>query len=309
MNMRGNRSGALDIFLTALIVLAVVGAFVVYQAVMLAMEASTGSTPEVVERTDTIEFDYIGSFEDGRVFGTSYKSVADDNVSYPKSLNFTYPPDGNFKPVLSTIGGGFIEPGAAPFLGMINKGKALENALLGMRVGETRMVVLQPEEAYGETNTSRLETRSLKETIPQYEEMTTTAYSQRFSEEGPPFEGKSLKDPFWGWDVYVYYLNRTNDLVIIRHNPAPGMVVRPYTNWETLVENVDSTANGGLGEITVRHELAPEDANRVLGDSIHERFIVASVDLNDGTFVADFNDERAGKILYLRITLVSISRI
>ncbi len=309
MNLRKDRSGAFDLFIAALIVLVVVLAVVVYQAWMLGLEAAPIQAPEVVERTDTIEFDYIGNFEDGRVFGTSVKSVADDDVSYPKSLHYTYPADGTFNPVLSTIGGGFVEPGAAPFLGMENKGKALESAILGMRVGETRVVALQPEEAYGMTNVSLLETRTLVETVPQYEEMSTITYSQRFSEEGPPFEGKSLKDPFWGWDVYVYYLNRTNDLVIIRHNPTAGMVVTPYSHWNTLVEDVDSAANEGLGEIRVRHQLSPEDADRVLGQSIHEKFIVTSVDPEAGTFVADFNDERAGKVLYLRITLLSISKI
>jgi len=309
MTLKKDRSGALDVFITALIILAAVLAVVVYQAWVLGLEAAPGPSPEVVERTDTIEFDFIGNFDDGRVFGTSIKSVADDDVSYPKSLNFTYPSDGNFKPVLSTIGGGFVEAGAAPFFGMINKGKALESAILGMRVGETRVVVLQPEEAYGTTNASRLETRSLVETVSQYEEMSTISYSQRFSQEGPPFEGKSLKDPFWGWDVYVYYLNRTNDLVVIRHNPTPGMVVRPYSQWDTLVEDVDSAANGGMGEIRVRHQLSPEDADKVMGQSIHEKFIVASVNPEAGTFVADFNDERAGKVLYLRITLLSISKI
>ncbi len=309
MNLRKDRSGAFDVFITALIVLVIVLAVVVYQAWMLGLEAAPIPAPEVVERTDTIEFDYIGNFEDGRVFGTSVKSVADDDVSYPKSLSYTYPEDGAFNPVLSTIGGGFVEPGAAPFFGMVNKGKALESAILGMRVGETRVVALQPEEAYGLTNVSLLETRTLVETVPQYEEMSTITYSQRFSEEGPPFEGKSLKDPFWGWDVYVYYLNRTNDLVIIRHNPTPGMVVTPYSQWNTLVENVDSAANEGVGEIRVRHQLSPEDADRVLGQSIHEKFIVTSVDPEAGTFVADFNDERVGKVLYLRITLLSISKI
>ncbi|MCJ2556707.1 MAG: FKBP-type peptidyl-prolyl cis-trans isomerase [Candidatus Thermoplasmatota archaeon] len=309
MNLRKDRSGAFDVFITALIVLVVVLVVVVYQAWMLGLEAAPIPAPEVVERTDTIEFDYIGNFEDGRVFGTSVKSVADDDVSYPKSLSYTYPADGTFNPVLSTIGGGFVEPGAAPFFGMENKGKALESEILGMRVGETRVVALQPEEAYGMTNVSLLETRTLVETVPQYEEMSTITYSQRFSEEGPPFEGKSLKDPFWGWDVYVYYLNRTNDLVIIRHNPTPGMVVSPYSQWNTLVEDVDSAANEGLGEIRVRHQLSPEDADRVLGQSIHEKFIVTSVDPEAGTFIADFNDERAGKVLYLRITLLSISKI
>ena len=309
MNLRKDRSGAFDVFITALIVLVIVLAVVVYQAWMLGLEAAPIPASEVVERTDTIEFDYIGNFEDGRVFGTSVKSVADDDVSYPKSLSYTYPEDDAFNPVLSTIGGGFVEPGAAPFFGMVNKGKALESAILGMRVGETRVVALQPEEAYGMTNVSLLETRTLVETVPQYEEMSTITYSQRFSEEGPPFEGKSLKDPFWGWDVYVYYLNRTNDLVIIRHNPTPGMVVTPYSQWNTLVENVDSAANEGVGEIRVRHQLSPEDADRVLGQSIHEKFIVTSVDPEAGTFVADFNDERVGKVLYLRVTLLSISKI
>ena len=307
MALRRDRTGAIDIFLTAIIILIVILAFVVYWAYLLSIEGAPVPSPEVVERTDTVEFDYIGTFEDGRVFGTTIQSVADDDSSYPKSLNYTYL--GEFKPVLSTIGGGFIEPGASEFFGMANRGTSLESGIMGMRVGETRVVVLEPWQAYGETNESRLEVRSLVETLPQYEEMSTMDYSQRFSAEGPPFEGKSLKDPFWGWNLNVVYLNRTNDLVIIRHNPSPGDVVTPYTNWNTLVEHVDSTANGGTGEIRVRHQLSPEDEGLVLGQSHSERFIVTSVDPVHETYVADFNDERAGKVLYLRITLVSISKI
>lgn len=309
MNFRKDRSGALDAFLATMIVLIAILAIVAYQTYVWSQEAPTGPSPEVVERTDTIEFEYVGSFSDGRVFGTTIRSVAIDNVSYPKSLNYTYPSGGGFSPVLSTIGGGFVEPGAAEFFGMVNKGKALESGILGMRVGETRVVVLQPQEAFGLTNASLQETRSLVETLPQYEEMSTITYSQRFSEEGPPFEGKSLKDPFWGWNVNVIYLNRTNDLVVIRHNPTPGLIVTPYTQWNTLVESVDSSANGGIGEITVRHQLSPEDAGKVAGKSPSEEFIVASVDPNTETFVADFNDERAGKVIYLRVTLLSISKI
>lgn len=307
MGLRENKSGAIDIFLTALIILAVLMAFVIYQAVMLGMSAETGPSPEVVERTDTIEFEYIGSFEDGRVFGTALKWVADDNVSYPKSLSFAYPSDGQFEPVLTTIGGGFIEEGAAAFFGMVNDGKALESRLLGMRINETRLIVLQPEQAYGSPDPAKSEVRPLVMSVPQYEEMTTAAYSQRF--DSPPFEGKTEKDPFWGWNVIVYYLNRTNDLVILRHNPTQGMIVTPYESWNTVVEAIDSGANGGEGEIRVRHLLTPDDANQVMGKSADERFIVTSVNTNDETFVADFNDERAGKVLYLRITLLTISKI
>jgi FKBP-type peptidyl-prolyl cis-trans isomerase 2 len=307
MSLRKDRSGALDIFLTALIILAVLMAFVIYQAVMLGMSASTGPSPEVIERTDTIEFDYTGSFEDGRVFGTTLKGVADDNVSYPKSLNFTYPSNGQFEPVLTTIGGGFIEQGAAAFFGMVNDGKALENDLLGMRVDETRLIILQPEEAFGSPDPVKSEVRPLVMSVPQYEEITTATYSQRF--DSPPFEGKTEKDPFWGWNVIVYYLNRSNDLVILRHNPAQGMIVSPYESWNTIVEAVDSGANGGEGEIRIRHQLTPDDANRVMGKSENERFIVTSVNTDDETFIADFNDERAGKVLYLRITLLTITKI
>lgn len=307
MSLKKDRSGALDIFLTALIILAILMAFVIYQAVMLGMSATTGPSPDVVERTDTIEFDYIGSFEDGRVFGTTLKGAAEDNVSYPKSLSFTYPSDGHFEPVLTTIGGGFIEPGAAAFFGMVNNGKALESRLLGMRVEESRLIVLEPEQAYGSPDPTKSEIRPLVTSVPQYEEMTTTAYTQRF--DSPPFEGKIGKDPFWGWNTIVHYLNRTNDLVILRHNPTQGMIVTPYESWDTIVEAIDSGANGGEGEIRIRHLLTPDDANRVMGKSADERFIVTSVNTDDETFVADFNDERAGKVLYLRITLLTISKI
>lgn len=78
---------------------------------------------------DRVAVDYIGKFEDGKMFDTSLEQVAKDNALFS--------PQRAYAPLEFTVGSGQVVPG-------------FENAVKGMKVGETKTVSLPPAEAYGE---------------------------------------------------------------------------------------------------------------------------------------------------------------
>ncbi len=81
-----------------------------------------------VEKGDTVVFNYVGRFEDGEVFDTSYEDVA-------KSAG-VYVEEREYGPIEARVGEGEIIPG-------------LEEALIGMEKGEKKVVSVPPEKGYG----------------------------------------------------------------------------------------------------------------------------------------------------------------
>lgn len=77
---------------------------------------------------DTVSVDYIGKFEDGKVFDTSLEQVAKDNALFS--------PQRSYAPFSFTIGSGQVVPG-------------FDSAVQGMKEGETKTVTLAPDQAYG----------------------------------------------------------------------------------------------------------------------------------------------------------------
>lgn len=78
---------------------------------------------------DRVAVNYVGKFEDGKMFDTSLEQVAKDNALFS--------PQRGYAPLEFTIGSGQVVPG-------------FENAVKGMKEGETKTVTLSPAEAYGD---------------------------------------------------------------------------------------------------------------------------------------------------------------
>lgn len=97
-------------------------------AAFAVMAGCTGSS-KTAKTGDNVSVDYIGSFENGTIFDTSIASVA-------QSAGIT-DPTRNYVPISFTIGNQEVIPG-------------FENAVTGMKVGETKNVTLQPADAYGD---------------------------------------------------------------------------------------------------------------------------------------------------------------
>lgn len=81
-----------------------------------------------VEKGDFVVFNYIGRFENGEVFDTSYEDVAKENEIYVEEREYG--------PLGVNAGVGELIPG-------------LDEALLGMEIGERKTVTIPPELGYG----------------------------------------------------------------------------------------------------------------------------------------------------------------
>lgn len=104
-------------------------AFILLLAGVVIVSGCTG-TGEVVETGDYVSVDYIGELEDGTVFDTSIEEVAitaGDGV---------YSPLRSYEPLEFTVGEGQMIEG-------------FDKGVLGMSVGESKTLVIPPEEAYG----------------------------------------------------------------------------------------------------------------------------------------------------------------
>jgi peptidylprolyl isomerase len=82
------------------------------------------------QRGDTVSVHYLGKFPGGKVFDTSMKAEA------VKSGLFS--PARDYKPLQIVLGAHQVIRG-------------FEEALIGMKVNETKEIILPPEKAYGKT--------------------------------------------------------------------------------------------------------------------------------------------------------------
>ena len=83
----------------------------------------------MVQTGDLVTVDYTGTLEDGTVFDTSIQSVATKNNIV--NLQRTY------QPIQFTVGSGQLI-------------KGFDDSVIGMKVGETKKITLQPKDAYGD---------------------------------------------------------------------------------------------------------------------------------------------------------------
>ena len=94
----------------------------------------------VAKYGDTVSVHYTGKLTNGAVFDTSRKKVA-------KELGI-FEPNHNYQPLTFTIGKGQVI-------------KGFEEAVIGMRVGETKTVTIPPSKAYGRSGKHRLAGKTL----------------------------------------------------------------------------------------------------------------------------------------------------
>jgi len=258
------------------------------------------AAPLRAEEGDEVLVNYIGTFEGtDLVFDTTLLSVAVDNVSFPKAVSFYGQPIGSawkedWGGALFGIGSGTTSPRAVP---------GFENGLLGMAKGESRTIVVIPEDGYGPMDAQKLVVRQLLEPVPVRERMDATEFRSRYGLF--PASGENVSDPIWGWPVTV---SVAGDVVTVANSPAPGQIVRPYDAWDATVVSLDDAANGGEGLILVEHNLDPTMTDRVGAKYVGESFYLWQVDLAGGTFTLNWNSQVIGRTLTFRVELIQIIR-
>lgn len=88
----------------------------------------TGLSELVARNGDTVSVHYVGKFPGGKIFDTSMKSEA---------INAgLFTPARDYKPLQVVLGAHQVIPG-------------FEEALVGMKINETKEVTIPPEKAYG----------------------------------------------------------------------------------------------------------------------------------------------------------------
>jgi len=286
----------------------VVAAGAVAYVVYTNSQRISGGTPHAIISGDTVTMNYIGRFSDGRVFDTSIWDVASNDSIYPKSLTFDLRSNDTYSP-FSMEAGNYGSGGTI-------KGFAL--GVIGLHVGDYKMIEVAPEDAYA-VNYSMISSSSLIQEIPIKELYSASSFTSYFNAE--PILLMTTSHFFWNWEVQVADI--TGDVVTVLNQPTVGASVYPFgdptaptdpSGWEVRVLSYDPSAGDGAGKITLQNMLSAEDIYRVKGTDYNDYvFVVSDVNEANGTFEihrsnssAGYNGEIAGRTLFFEVTIIEV---
>lgn len=188
---------------------------------------------------DGVDVEYVGRLEDGTVFDTTRKEVAEDQ-GVRKVAWFS--PRRTYRPLRYRLGDGVMIEG-------------FEEALVGMALGERKTVVIPPEKGYGQYNASRVERIPLVQDIPK--RMTIARYvsvPRDVLEERLPgvnlTEGTVLPFPGEEFNISIYKAYEKNLTVerLMRMGSVYKLSVFP---WRDKVVSVSGNS------IVLEHEVRP----------------------------------------------------
>ncbi len=268
---------------------------------------STGSPQTTIQLGYNATVNYIGFFgsgpQQGRVFDTSFYSVATNNVTYLKSLEFTMRPnESSYTPLavhigLSTPAGGYSLNGVS-FISVVT---GFWQGLIGIPGNQTTSIVVPPALGYGSPVAGCYTNASLAFTVPVLLTMSLSQFSSSYPGQSAS-QGAQFPDPTYGWPVYVVSANSTR--VVLLNQPSVGWTAKSG-GWYVEVTAVNSTS------ITVVNELSPAQAGLVSGTSSASvcgtsTYIVSAVNLATGTYTRDYNKEVVGQTLVFQVTVVGI---
>lgn len=283
-------TGAVNVLLIVLIAVLMVSASTVVILIYQGEQSEEGSD-DVVAVGQTIKVNYIGKLLDGRVFDTSLITVANDDAAYPKTLSFTKRSNSSYTPLSFEVGAGRMIAG-------------FDEAVVGMKVGESKTVTLTPDEAYGDMDPSKLVTFQLTEEVPLLLTFTASTFKAEYGVDAA--QGLTVADPMYGWDATVYEYDEQADRVTVKNVPTLNALYHIYgtgsVGWDVKVTGIDSNAD----LITLQHQLDEGDSDMIKGSDGTSTFFIIDVDEDSGTAVRNYNTELLGKSLVFTITIVSI---
>ncbi len=278
-------SRALLIFLVVVVLVAAsVGAGLLYEY----NHGKPTAPARLVRAGDNVTVNYIGMIgagpQTGRVFDTSLYSVATNNVSYPKSLEFALRGSASqYSPLAVHVGPSGSYSVAGLTFGPVVTG--FWQGLLGLPVNRTVAVTFPYSLGYGPVVPACSVTAPLHYTVPVTLSMTPHDFALTYlGVNATP--GTEFTDPTYGWSDLV--LSENASAVVIENLPALGFSV-PGVGWTVLVTSTTTTT------ITLTNELTSAQAGLVLGHTKgsntcgSSRFIVTGVNSAAGTFTEQFD--------------------
>jgi FKBP-type peptidyl-prolyl cis-trans isomerase 2 len=302
--------GPSRLLILILVVIALVGAGVGAWGVHYYLEPKGAPSILTVQLGDNATVNYIGSFgsgaELGRTFDTSIFSVYQNNVTYPKSLEFGLSHSGdpaNYTPLPTHIGGS-----GQYTIGNLTFGTTVTGfwqGLIGMTGNSTRYIVIPSDLGYGPLNPTCTQTQPLAFEVPVYASMTPSEFSATYPGVDPLI-GTTFNDPVYGWSDLVLNVNTT--AIVVDHLPTLGQTTLSG-GWNITVTAISTS------QISVLNLLTPSNYGRVLGTFATSQtcngqpqahFLVSGVNPAQGTYTTNWNSEVTGQTLVFRVTIVDV---
>jgi len=232
---------------------------------------TTGNTSSRIATNGTsVQLDFIAMTEDGLVFATSLQSVKTDNATYPKSPFYI----DAYKQKLNLLRRFPV------IIGKEDEFFVFEREIMNMKIGETKTIFFGPDEPFGTYNQSLVQTIPLNETMSRLETMERADAVHVFD---VIENGSKGVHPMFGWNVTIH--NFTESDVVVRADPSPGDVIRPF-GWDTTVLLI------GPDNITLRHMVNQSYLYRILafrGVFPQKLFMVAEVNNTADMVTIDSN--------------------
>ncbi len=239
---------------------------------------------------DKVEVDYLGYLVDFRVFDTSIEDIA-RNFAIRKTSDFQVV--ASYEPLKVYVGPTDPDPEDEYIISV----EGFWEAIVGMKVGGSRTVVLPPSKAYGEYANATL---NVTEEVLMLETMSYNEFNMNYNED--PIEGVVMRHHFWGWNTSIDYANESEDVVIIFNEPLLNQTISPY-GWDSEVIYKNQSDNGGEGRILVRHDV------EVGTKGIYQNRSAEVKEIEEDTIKLEYNissDPLGDEILIFDIKLVDI---
>lgn len=272
-------------------------------------------TEKTVKKGDNISINYIGSYENGKVFDTSIEKVARANDLYTEGEKF--------EPLKLTVG---KTPRAVI--------QGLDEGVIGMKVGETKKLVIPPEKAYP-INPSQIQVIPIVQDFPalnviskvfevplgQFEQfigpnhsvgdsvtipetnLNVTVTNMTTSEVSLKYDNLTIGSRIW-------YANAPWNETVIKIDDK-NITTKPVTKKNDIIQFQGVPFNStviGFDEknITLRHNYIPETIVPMPG--MFGQMVDTKFTFNETSVIIDRNSKVAGKTLLFNVTLVSIDK-
>ncbi|MCX9084693.1 MAG: FKBP-type peptidyl-prolyl cis-trans isomerase [Candidatus Methanoperedens sp.] len=286
--------------------------FLLIMAAAILLSGCVDQTNKTVKSGDNISVDYIGSFEDGKVFDTSIESVAQANE---------LPPRGVYEPLKFKVG---QKPPAVI--------EGFDKGVIGMKKGETKILKILPEEAYP-IDPSMIQVSPIIFDIPATMTIPKELDIPRVQFEEFYGENHSIGDTVLYPDsnINITIKNISSQVSVVRNLIKGSNVWILNSPWNQTVTKVDdknitlkpnvtkneliqlygapfsiTVVDINATNITIRYNPIPDTTVELPG--MFGQMVPTKISFNETSMIMDQNPEVAGKTLIFNVTLVSIDK-
>ena len=280
-------------------------------AAAILLSGCVDKTVQTVKNGDNISVDYVGSFQDGKVFDTSIESVAKaNNLSNPNA---------QYEPLNFTVGKRSVIEG-------------FDEGVIGMKVGDTRTLTIPPEKGYP-VDPSRIQVSPIIQeipatsVIPRVLEVPKSQFEQVFGPNRSVGDTVTIPDT----NINVTITNMTSEISLkynlivgsnIWDSRAPwnetvikiddkNITVKPKITKNEIIQFQGAPFNTTVIDvndtnITLRHNRIPD--KRITVPGMFGQMVDMKISFNETSIIMDQNSEVAGKTLIFNVTLRSIDK-